>query len=77
MRIRNTKSQVELSAEERLENVAGAFNAERRIVSGNKILLMDDVTTTGATLRECAKALKSAGASAVYCFTLASPLHQG
>jgi ComF family protein len=75
-RSRNTRSQVELSAEERLVNVAGAFVAEGAVVSGKRVLLMDDVTTTGATLCECSLALKRAGASAVYCLTLARPLHQ-
>jgi len=73
-RIRNTRSQVELSAKERCQNVMGAFMAEPDIVSEERVLLVDDVTTTGSTLNECAKALKSAGASAVYCLTLARPL---
>ncbi len=74
-RIRNTQSQVELSAAERRINVAGAFKAVPEMVRGKAVLLVDDVTTTGSTLHECTKALKSGGASAVYCLTLARPIH--
>ena len=70
-RIRHTPSQVGLSAEERRLNVIGAFKAEEDLVIGKRILLVDDVMTTGATISSCAKALHDAGASAVYCITLA------
>lgn len=73
-RIRNTRSQVELSAEERRHNVAGAFEAIPDIVREKQVLLIDDVTTTGSTIKECTLALKAAGASAVYCLTLARPI---
>jgi ComF family protein len=74
-RIRNTQSQVELNVEERRMNVAGAFQAVPEIVQGKNVLLVDDVTTTGSTINECAKALKSGGARAVYCLALARPIH--
>jgi ComF family protein len=74
-RIRNTRSQVELTASERKLNVRGAFEAEAAIVGDKRILLVDDVTTTGSTLRECAQALKKGGASEVYCLTLARPIY--
>lgn len=74
-RIRNTRSQVELTAPERKVNVQGAFEAESGIIGGKRILLVDDVTTTGSTLRECAKALKKGDASEVYCLTLARPIY--
>jgi len=70
-RIRHTPSQVGLSAEERRLNVIGAFEAEKDLVSGKRVLLVDDVMTTGATITSCALALKNAGAKAVYCVTLA------
>jgi predicted amidophosphoribosyltransferase len=73
-RTRNTRSQVELSAEERRLNVRGAFQAVPEIVSGKRVLLVDDVTTTGSTIKECAKALRMAGASSVFCLTLARPV---
>jgi ComF family protein len=75
-RIRNTQSQVELTAAERLVNVKGAFEAVPDIVGGKRVLLVDDVTTTGSTLRECAGALRDGGATAVFCLTLARPIHE-
>jgi len=70
-RIRNTRSQVGLHAHERIENVNGAFSAKKDIVYGKTILLVDDVTTTGATISSSAQALVEAGAKAVYGITLA------
>ncbi len=70
-RIRDTPSQVGLSAKERRANVANAFQANSRIVFGKNILILDDVTTTGATIGSCAQALLSAGAEGVYGLTLA------
>lgn len=69
-RIRNTRPQVELSAKERRENVKDAFFA-RDIVRGKRILVIDDVTTTGSTIQACCKALINAQASEVYAMTLA------
>ena len=60
-RIRRTRPQVGLSREERVRNLAGAFRADP-IVEGKRILLVDDVLTSGQTARECAKALRDAGA---------------
>jgi ComF family protein len=58
-RVKNTASQVDLPREERLQNIADAFIAEIRPSLGErKILLIDDVATTGATLNECAKVLR-------------------
>ncbi len=70
-RIRNTPSQVGLKARERIENVREAFLSEPVIVNGKRILLIDDVATTGATISECAKAVLEAGADAAYGLTLA------
>lgn len=73
-RIRNTQSQVELTAEKRRINVAGAFQAVPELVKDKVVLLVDDVTTTGSTINECTRELKSVGARAVYCITLARPI---
>ncbi len=69
--IRDTRSQVGLSAEERRFNVIDAFKAIPELVRGKNILLIDDVMTTGATMESCAKALKYAGSGRVFCATIA------
>ena len=64
-RVRATRMQNELPFEERRGNVRDAFRA-RRGTAGRRILLVDDVVTTGGTLSECRRALAAAGASAVH-----------
>ena len=77
-RVRETQSQVELSAEERRKNVQDAFVADSRSVDGKSVLVLDDVSTTGATLNSCASALIGGGAKAVYALTIARALpHHG
>ena len=68
-RRRETRSQVGLTLEERKQNVENAFCASS--VSSKKVLLVDDVCTTGATLQSCAASLVSAGAESVTALTLA------
>ena len=68
----NTKPQTELSVKDRHKNVRNAFEAASPLPEDVKtILLLDDVYTTGATARACAKALKRAGAKEVHVFTVA------
>jgi len=72
VRSRYTRPQVELSGRERAENVRGAFSLIHPAgVCEKRILLIDDVFTTGSTMNECAKVLKDAGAVSVTVFTLA------
>jgi ComF family protein len=70
-RTRQTRRQVGLSLDERRSNVDGAFVADSSQVAGRRLLLIDDVCTTGATLDACAAALLGAGAQAVWGVTLA------
>ena len=72
-RVRETKSQVGLSSTEREENVRGAFKARKEIVARKRVLLVDDVITTGSTMTACTNALLQAGALEVYCIALARP----
>ena len=74
-RVRETRQQVGLGPSERRANVEGAFVA-RGEVAGQSLLLVDDVYTTGATLRACAHAAMVAGAHAVYGLTLAQPVRR-
>jgi competence protein ComFC len=73
VRIRRTKYQPAMvSAAARARNVAGAFAVRRgHNFTGRKICLVDDIKTTGATLNECARVLKQAGASEVFALVLA------
>ena len=72
LRVRPTKVQAGLSRRERRLNLTGAFELSRwKDVEGKTVLLVDDVFTTGATLNECAKILKSNGARRVNVLTLA------
>jgi len=71
MRTRETRTQVGLSVNERQDNMAGAFQANSKIIHGKNVLVVDDVATSGATFDACAQALFAAGASQVYCFSLA------
>ena len=72
-RIRRTASQTTMaSPAARLRNVTGAFALRRGVdVAGKSICLIDDIKTTGATLNECARVLKQAGAAEVYALVLA------
>ena len=74
-RVRNDPKQVGLSHRRRWENVRGAFVVSKpEAVKGKRILLIDDVMTTGATLSECARVLKRAGAEKVYGLTVTRQL---
>lgn len=70
-RTRDTEKQTGLGADERKKNVAGAFRVRQPgSFKGMRVLLVDDVYTTGATIRECARALRKDGAE-VMALTLA------
>ena len=72
IRLRPTRPQVELDETERRRNVAGAFHVTRpERIRGRRILLVDDVYTTGATVDACSAALRRAGAHHVDVLVLA------
>ena len=74
-RIRHTASQAELPWKERAKNMRGAFHCSGDL-SGLRILLVDDVMTTGATLDECARTLKLHGAASVTLAVVARALRE-
>ena len=70
---RNTRAQSTLTKEQRWANVLGAYVCVNKdAVCGKRVLLIDDVFTTGATTQECAKVLLTAGAKSVACAAVAS-----
>ena len=64
----NTQPQAASTLDERLLNLNGAFRASTQC-HGKGVLIVDDVATTGSTLKECALTLKTAGARHVYALT--------
>lgn len=71
LRKRWTQPQTKLGLHQRADNVSGVFKANRKLVEGLNILLIDDVITSGATANACAQALKSAGANNIYVLAAA------
>lgn len=69
-RVRATPKQVGRTLAARQMNMQGAFRANHEVVAGKRVLVVDDVMTTGATLNAAARALKGAGASRVLALTV-------
>lgn len=66
--VRENEPQHQQKHAKRAQNVAGIYRLGKRTrVRGKTVLLVDDISTTGSTLRECARVLKDGGASMVYC----------
>lgn len=69
---KSTRPQVEFSGRQRVKNIKGVFSVKHpEKIKGRRIVLIDDVMTTGSTLKECALALKKAGAKSVDTLTVA------
>ena len=77
VRTASSRAQSRLREQSRRENVKGAFAVRRpELVCGRTALVVDDVLTTGSTLSECARVLKEAGASRVWCVTVARTIRE-
>jgi ComF family protein len=76
VRIKETTSQVALSPQERYSNLRDAFLVNPAKLKARRVLVVDDVATTGATLNSCSEALKAAGIDKVYCITVAKALRK-
>ncbi len=77
LRIKNTPVQHKLKRKQRLLNLKNAFHVQGDLVKGKHILLLDDVYTTGATIKECIEILKKAGAREVSVLVVAvTPLER-
>lgn len=66
IRVKNTVPQKELETKERKNNIEKAFQTSSNVIKYRKVILVDDIYTTGATINECAKVLKKAGVQEVY-----------
>lgn len=71
IRIKHKKPQAKLGEAERKVNVADCFSWQGDDLSGQNVILVDDIVTTGATLNECARVLKQAGAGQVWALVVA------
>lgn len=74
IRCKETSSQVNLSRDERFTNLKYAFRTVSDTLLNKRVLIVDDITTTGATLISCSETLKDSGCSEVYCLTVAKTM---
>jgi predicted amidophosphoribosyltransferase len=73
---RATRPQKDMvTMEQKRRNVAGAYAVHSPSVKGQRILLIDDIYDSGATINECARVLKAAGANKIYALTLTKTSH--
>ncbi len=74
IRSRHTRTQTRLTEQQRKMNVSNAFTILQNGVANKKVIIVDDVLTTGATINECARVIKEAGAREVYsCVAAITP----
>ncbi|MBX3002723.1 MAG: ComF family protein [Anaerolineales bacterium] len=74
VRVRDTEFQRTLGRTDREQNVKRAFKADRRSFAGMKILMVDDIFVTGATINSASRAIKKAGGQSVFAITVARSL---
>lgn len=72
-RVKNTKPQYKLTPKERAENLHNAFKVDKNSHINDKILIIDDICTTGSTFAEMIKTLKAAGINDITCFATTTP----
>jgi competence protein ComFC len=75
-RLKRTSPQVGLGARQRMSNVEGAFACHGEMIRGKRVLLIDDVCTSGATLAACSIALRQSAAATVSAFTLSRAVEE-
>lgn len=73
-RVKETKSQYKLSRQERLNNLANAFEVDKSKLVNKPLLLMDDICTTGSTFEEMINVLKISGVDSITCFATSTPV---
>ena len=72
-RIKDTKPQYNLKRPQRMENLKGAFEVDVTKLQHGKLLLIDDICTTGSTFEEMISELKKSGIDDIVCFTATTP----
>ncbi len=72
-RCRNTQTQTQLNKKQRQENIRNAFSLRKKAYIPERVCIIDDVFTTGATTMEAARILKRAGAKTVSILVIATP----
>ena len=75
LKVRETPSQVGLSIDQRKVNVQNAFSGRTALTAGKRILIVDDICTSGATVDACSEALIQSGAKEIFALTLARAPH--
>ncbi|MDD3013695.1 MAG: ComF family protein [Candidatus Gastranaerophilales bacterium] len=75
-RVKNTEPQYKLSKRERIENLKDAFKIVKTEYTGKKLLLLDDISTTGTTLDELKKTFENEGISVYYALVAANPVSE-
>ena len=73
-RIKDTKPQYKLSKKQRAENLSGAFNVYKEYYNNKKLLIIDDICTSGSTFEEIIKSLNSCGIYDITCFATSTPI---
>jgi len=73
-RVKDTKPQYKLNRKERMLNLHKAFEVNKEFISGKRILIIDDICTTGSTFEEMINTLKSSGVNEITCFATSTPI---